>query len=1397
MTRLENIKQAGFFPLPAELSTIIASYIIPSPDGGRIIDPAAGKGVALVELAQLLNLDPYGVEINEERAAAAKQHVHHYLGQRDNQLPLRTHILQGTFKALRTTPGAYSVNYNNPPYMFADDKEDGRTEYQFLRDTRHYLQTDGLLIWVVPQHMLMHKKAPEYLYSWYDNLTIRRFPDELYSDFRQVVVFGVKRPYSVIPDREAINAIKDLGRLGRQVEPLRLQTQPIYSLPKPVEPENFRFRALFVDPQDGMDEAKRNGVVTTRAFQDLFASHIESKFNPLTPMKIGHLVGIIAAGHLNNQVLEKDGERILLKGHSFKMQKKEETREAAGDEGQYKVRTTFTDTVITNITYLTPEGELMTLKGDELGTFMGNWIEPLTQTVTQTYQPRYQFDLNGFDSTLRRLNLKRTLPFYGKPGLLPAQMHGAAAMATQLKENKSAILVGTMGTGKTVMATAVAAVLHNHVRKTSHTIVLCPPHLVNKWIREIKVTWPKAKAMALKSISDVDRFFADEGPIFGVMKETTARSGSGWAHTYWRMGATASKPRSAKDKLTYYKRSQLAEQIETHPIAEDDPRYLRKLHARHRRGILRCPTCGHAVVVKGKEGADVPAAPHNFRRAKMVCGQCHSPLYQDDRRRTKGAILHGFKKYARREARIRKGHKLIASNGNNGYAKYPLASYIFRKYKKRTHLLIADECHQYKGADSDRGYAFHRLICASQRVLALTGTIYGGKASSLFDLMYRLSPEVQRAFTDESKTERRRMMRTKWVDSYGILQEVQTTSFDKHGKQSGNSKERTQLKELPGASPTMLPWILNRSIFINLENMGVALPPYEEIPMGIPMTAEMQNRYDRFRDVLTELLRDRLLRNDKSLLGAYLQALLTWPDSPWRNKQVAEPNDPDKILAKISGIDAMPPGTAPKERAIIDLIQEEKAAGRKVLLLCQQTSTLDITPQWEEMLEKHGLKTAVLRSTPPDKREAWIKKQVEAGVDVVITHPKKVETGLDLLDLPTEIWMGIEYSIYTVLQASRRGWRLGQDKPVKVYFFAYENTLQTQALRLIAAKVGAALRVNGDTIPDDSLAELDELAQTDMVNALTEILLQEADYEAEMKELNAAYEAAKNGHLTYSDKYNFADTNGQRQKIRKKWATWAKQLHPDKHMQEEGEAKLDNLQTAFQNATTCHNEEESFMGEFSMDVEEEPIEVFEPEPEVVEVTEPSAPAEPVRLNPYGYEAIRKAKQLENRKFIVNIPSEEMLDEVLTLAKAMVATMNGFRDPGTARDELMTYQFGKQKQFNTAVLMRMHADGYSEAEVTTLLEKYRATALAMTDWILAKEEAAYDLDGILFEDRADELQVLGTAVWHEAHVQVPPEPEPMPVKPVMKRLAFGITDPNAFRPQRKAKKAPQAQMSLFG
>jgi len=102
--------------------------------------------------------------------------------------------------------------------------------------------------------------------------------------------------------------------------------------------------------------------------------------------------------------------------------------------------------------------------------------------------------------------------------------------------------------------------------------------------------------------------------------------------------------------------------------------------------------------------------------------------------------------------------------------------------------------------------------------------------------------------------------------------------------------------------------------------------------------------------------------------------------------------------------------------------------------------------------------------------------------------------------------MAIDYSVYTVLQASRRSWRIGQTEPVKVYFFAYEETIQEDALHLVAAKVAAALRVNGDTVGDDSLADLDDLTSGDLVATLAKIIT--GDVQIEARSLQQAFAEA-------------------------------------------------------------------------------------------------------------------------------------------------------------------------------------------------------------------------------------------------------------------------------------------------
>ena len=142
-----------------------------------------------------------------------------------------------------------------------------------------------------------------------------------------------------------------------------------------------------------------------------------------------------------------------------------------------------------------------------------------------------------------------------------------------------------------------------------------------------------------------------------------------------------------------------------------------------------------------------------------------------------------------------------------------------------------------------------------------------------------------------------------------------------------------------------------------------------------------------------------------------------------------------------------------------------------MLVYATHTGTRDITERMEQFLSQHGFKVAVLKAdtVAPDRREAWVADRVKQGIDVMICHPRLVQTGLDLIDFPTLIWYETDYSVYVMRQASRRSWRIGQTRPVKVVFMSYRNTLQADALKLVAKKLQSSLAVEGE-LPEDGLA---------------------------------------------------------------------------------------------------------------------------------------------------------------------------------------------------------------------------------------------------------------------------------------------------------------------------------------
>ena len=259
-------------------------------------------------------------------------------------------------------------------------------------------------------------------------------------------------------------------------------------------------------------------------------------------------------------------------------------------------------------------------------------------------------------------------------------------------------------------------------------------------------------------------------------------------------------------------------------------------------------------------------------------------------------------------------------------------------------------------------------------------------------------------------------------------------------------------------------------------------------------------------DELKKELAAALKSGSKRLLATYLQTLLAYPDGCTRGETVFDPRTGDVIVQ-------VPPLSEeklyPKEQALIDLVAAERLEGRRVLVYVTHTGTRDITGRMDDFLTRHGFRVPVMKAdaVAPNRREAWVADKVKEGIDVLICHPRLVQTGLDLIDFPTIVWDETDYSVYVVRQASRRSWRIGQTRPVKVVFMSYRNTLQADALKLVAKKMQSSLAVEGE-LPEDGLAAYGDDGD-DMMMALARKIVS-GDEEDEAETMEEVFAQARN-----------------------------------------------------------------------------------------------------------------------------------------------------------------------------------------------------------------------------------------------------------------------------------------------
>ncbi|MGI3745877.1 MAG: SNF2-related protein [Janthinobacterium lividum] len=715
-----------------------------------------------------------------------------------------------------------------------------------------------------------------------------------------------------------------------------------------------------------------------------------------------------------------------------------------------------------------------------LTAFIGEFGDQLLESLNHSNPPVYA---GNADAARQRVmdQLQR------KPFQAQAEVVQAIAALLLDRNEQAGIINAEMGTGKTMMAIAVAAVMH--AAGYRRTMVISPPHLVYKWRREILETIPDARVWVLNGPDTLMKLLKlreqldlphDGRQEFFILGRVRMRMGFHWRLACWQRRAGGGRILAGCPDCGRVLEDQEGNLVTIEEFQREERR-------------RRCPGCDAALWTLMRPGK----TDGGTCRSTILKSMCRIPTIGPVRAER---LLNDFGEdflASMLVDNVSEFINLMGSDGNFifddrqakrmeramaniefgfGEGGYQPTEFIKRYLPDGCFdLLVIDEGHEYKNSGSAQGQAMGVLAAKARKTLLLTGTLMGGYADDLFYLLFRVL--TRRMIEDGYQPSARGSMAPaamSFMRDHGVLKDIYTERDGDSHKTAKGKKLSVRTVKAPGFGPKGIHrFVLPFTVFLKLKDIGGSvLPGYHEEFIDIPMAPDQALAYQKLATSLTAELRQALARRDTTLLGVVLNVLLAWPDCCFRPEVIKRPRSKDTLayVPSIFGDEDL----MPKEQALLDLCLSEKANNRKVLAYSVYTGTRDTTARLKRVLEAAGLKVAVLRaSVDTARREDWILDQVDRGIDVLITNPELVKTGLDLLDFPTIAFLQTGYNVYTLQQASRRSWRIGQKQAVRVVFFGYAGTSQITCLQLMARKIAVAQSTSGD-VPESGLDSLNQ-----------------------------------------------------------------------------------------------------------------------------------------------------------------------------------------------------------------------------------------------------------------------------------------------------------------------------------
>lgn len=336
MARLMSQVKGGYYAAPPEAVAAVLERFRP-PDQGEclILDPCAGEGKALLQLAQGLKAVPFGIELSEDRAAVVRE-----------SLPQGQALAPADFLRCAITHRSFSFIWCNPPYDYATGDE-GRVEIQFLQRAAHLLVDNGVLALVCPEDVAGSYETAEFFQERFYAISAMPFPEEV-RRYNETVVLGYKRKQP--------NSTEGNGYAWEWLEK-RMEARVVYRLPPGERPRQFRKS----EPTD-TELARLVAQSPLRFHLQRPVDRVNCRPRPPMSPGIGHRAMLLASGHIDGLICPPGEPPHVIRGTAAKDKYVASCDENEAEDGNVTTRTVISERPRLVIRVLDSTGSITTLE---------------------------------------------------------------------------------------------------------------------------------------------------------------------------------------------------------------------------------------------------------------------------------------------------------------------------------------------------------------------------------------------------------------------------------------------------------------------------------------------------------------------------------------------------------------------------------------------------------------------------------------------------------------------------------------------------------------------------------------------------------------------------------------------------------------------------------------------------------------------------------------------------------------------------------------------------------------------------------------------------------------------------------------------------------------------------